>query len=377
MSLRFIISIPLIAYTVLRTILNFLFQISSLTLSAVNLTFAKIEETLFMEATVLRKDYHSLGSNPSAYGFIFIKNCPYYFIKILHVTVIIFALLPINIISKSLAFLAYRVNLPTAKTLMEYIKVQTKNLFCNIFGYKFTLDYCIGFMLFDLFAALDMMIAIPLKQMQSTLESYQRHSKKQTNTYTAKVNFRKTAYTLKKVINFIKEFITTLTSIINFFLFTTIIGSISILLFLILSPTLFNIKKFKELAEEFIIYFGAPFIAALSFIFGCYNFVKTEEIQPKNASVLYMSFTAMEYMFIRTIDTVTETISIPFRWFEQAIYTLWQFFNDEDFNYRKYEDSLDSYNLEKPSDQPSEFSHYSNQDKFIDNIEAQELLMNY
>ena len=191
--LRFIISIPLIAYTVFRMILNFSLKITSLTLSVLDLTFAKIEKTLFMKATALRKDYHSLGSNPSAYGFIFIKNCPYYFIKTLHVTVIIFALLPINIISKSLAFLAYRVNLPTAKTLMEYIKVQTKNLFCNIFRHKFALDYCIGFMLFNLFAALDMILAIPLKQMQSTLESYQRHCKKQTNTYTAKVNFRKTA----------------------------------------------------------------------------------------------------------------------------------------------------------------------------------------
>lgn len=349
--LRFIISIPLIAYTVFRMILNFCLQITSLTLSVLDLTFAKIEKTLFMKATALRINYHSLGSNPSAYGFIFIKNCPYYFIKILHVTVIIFALLPINIVSKTSAFLAHRVNLPTAKTLMEYIKVQTKNLFCNVLGHRFTLDVCIGFMLFDLFAALDMKITIPLKQMQSTLESYQRHGEKQTNTYTAKVNFRKTAYTLQKVINFIKEFITTLTSKINFFLFTTILGSSAILSFLILSPTLFYsdnltlfyIFNFKKPFEEFTICFCAPFIAALSFIFGCYDFVKSEEIQPKNASVLYMSFTAIEYMFIRTMDTLSEIISIPFRWIEQAFTTLSQLFNDKAFDYRESEDSIDKF----------------------------------
>lgn len=334
--LRFILSIPLIAYTILRMILNFSLQVTSLTLSAVNLTFAKIEETLFMKATALRKDYHSLGSDPSAYGFIFITNIPYYFIKLIHITVIIFALMPINIVSKSLAFLAYRVNLPTAKTLMEYIKFQTDNLFCNIHGHRYTLDVCIGFMLFNLFAALDMMIATPLKKMQSTLESYRRHGEKHTNTYTANVNFRKTAYTLKKIINFIKVFITTLTGIINFFLCHMILVLSATLLFFIIWPAMFH-DNFLKIFENLIVDFGSPFIAALCFIFGCLDF------QPYNASILYMSFTAIEYMFIRTIDTVSEIISVPFRWIEQAFTSLSQLFNDQAFDYRESEDSIDKY----------------------------------
>ena len=113
----------------------------------------------------------------------------------------------------------------------------------------------------------------------------------------------------------------------------------------------------------------------LGFIFGSELFFMSV-IQSHNASILYLSFTAIEYALIRTIDTIFEIISIPFRLFEQAFKTLWQFFNDEDFNYRECEDSLNSYDFKKSSDQDyNETKNPINKNNFIDEIEYEELLM--
>lgn len=228
-----------------------------------------------------------------------------------------------------------------------------------------------SFWLFNQFAEADFWATKTFSHVNDSFK-VKKYAKIKNITHMASNNIRRHTHKLSKLIFVFKDFVTLIISNI-LGIVISLISWFQIFTFSLISLFLGkNVSDFLNYLPKNILH--ATFIN-LGFIFGHEIFLTVW--QSHNASILYLSFTAIEYMFIRTIDTFSEIISIPFRWIEQASKTLWQFFNDEDFNYRKYEDSLDSYNLEKPSDQPSEFSHYSNQDKFIDNIEAQELLMNY
>ena len=412
---KFAISLPLIVYAVTHFVLNFILQCVLLALNIINFCFSGIETYIFQNIKTLRTDYRSITEN----GFIFLKNIPYYIIRFCHAAFIIGALLPTHTVLKSFAFLARRVNLPNAKTLVGYIRSQISKYKPGVYfpddyskknieiirrmgadsveictdlsredaekvthyvlsgnvdaSYEEKLGFVNGssFWLFNQFAEADFLATKTFNHVNDSFK-VKKYAKIENITHMASNYIRRHTHKLSKLISVFKDFVTLIIS--------NILGIVYISesFFEIFTSNLITLFLGKNISY-FLTYIPKNILAAtftiLGFIFGAEMYFSV--FQSHNASILYLSFTAIEYMFIRTIDTFSEIISIPFRWIEQTSKTLWQFFNDEDFNYRKYEDSLDSYNLEKPSDPPSEFSHYSNQDKFIDNIEAQELLMNY
>lgn len=412
---KFAISLPLIVYAASHFVLNFILQSVLLVLNLINFCFSGIETYIFQNIKTLRTDYRSVTEN----SFIFLKNIPYYIVRFCHAAFIIAVLLPTHTVLKSFAFLARRVNLPNAKTLVGYIRSQiskykpgmyfpdflTKkdieqilSFFADNIGrytyinkeeaeksihdfangnldasYEEKLRFVNGssFWLFNQFAEADFWATKTFSHVNDSFK-VKKYAKIKNITHMASNYIRRHTHKLSKLIFVFKDFVTLIIS--------NILGIVISLIswFQIFTFSLISLFLGKNISY-FLTYLPKQILQAtftiLGFILGSEMFFVV--IDSRNTSILYLSFTAIEYALIRTIDTVFEIISIPFRWIEQTSKTLWQFFNDEDFNYRKYEDSLDSYNLEKPSDQPSEFSHYSNQDKFIDNIEAQELLMNY
>ena len=423
---KFAISLPLIVYAASHFVLNFILQSVLLVLNLINFCFSSIENYISIKSKGLRTNYKSSGEN----GFIFFTNIPYYFVRFCHAAFIIGALLPTHTVLKSFAFLARRVNLPNAKTLVGYIRSQigkykpgmyfpdflTKKDIEQILsfiadnierytyinkeeaeksihdiisgnvdasyeeklgydeklGYEEKLGFVNGssFWLFNQFAEADFWATKTFSHVNDSFK-VKKYAKIKNITHMASNYIRRHTHKLSKLIFVFKDFVTLIIS--------NILGIVISLIswFQIFTFSLISLFLGKNVSD-FLIYLPKNILAAtfinLGFIFG--NEIFFTVLQSHNASILYLSFTAIEYALIRTLDTVFEIISIPFRLFEQAFKTLWQFFNDEDFNYRECEDSLNSYDFKKSSDQDyNETKNPINKDNFIDEIEARDIAM--
>ena len=122
----FSISVPFIAYAFTRILINLIFQSINVLLLGINYGTYSLESYLAKQLkNNTRTAYQTLGKHTTAYGFIFIKNIPFYALKTLHATLIIAYLLPLHIMVQSFAFLARKINLPTATTFANYVVVQT------------------------------------------------------------------------------------------------------------------------------------------------------------------------------------------------------------------------------------------------------------
>ncbi|MDG2348120.1 MAG: hypothetical protein P8L77_01480 [Gammaproteobacteria bacterium] len=333
----FSISIPFIAYAFTRILISLIFQSINVLLLGINYGTYSLESYLAKQLkNNTRTAYQALGENSSAYGFIFIKNIPFYALKALHATLIIAFLLPLHIMVQSFAFLTRKINLPTAKFLKAFIIQQTKDntKAISFFSGK---DANNGFWIFDQLANFDFWAT---QNFYLTKKKFVRPSLKELNIVNTSTDWiRKSLYKLNYITSFVKEIVSFIASIMG-----VIVGIIVVSVKVvqeILIKGIFRMDRIQSLYMNFI----ETLFYSFTLLFG--PEIPIDNTYNHSTSLLYASFIALEYFVIRAIDTITEIVSVPFRFLSQALYTLYELFTDQDFDYRKFEDSLYSYQLDQ------------------------------
>lgn len=343
----FSISIPFIAYAFARILINFIFQSINVLLLGINYLAYSLESYLAHQLkNNTRTAYQTLGEkHPTAYGFIFIKNLPYYALKALHATLIIALLLPLHIMVQSFAFLARKINLPTARNLISFVIAQTNDN-DNEFPVKFFTekDNKNGYWIFDQLASFDFWVS---KNFHITKNKLVIPSQKESNIVNTSTDWiRKRLYNLNLITSVFKEIVSFSVSIVG----TIVVRGLIMVLGIVweISESL----GIEEIIELFLGYLFNTLALPVLLFFGMvidmeFKFIDDKGEYNYSRSLLYASFIALEYFVIRAIDTITEIISLPFRFLSQALHTLYELFTDQDFDYRKFDDSLHSYQLDQ------------------------------
>ena len=311
----FSISVPFIAYALARIVINLIFQSINVLLLGINYLTYRLESDLTNQLK------YNVKKNHTAYGFIFIKNKSFYALKALHATLIIAFLLPLHIMVQSFAFLAHKINLPTAKNLMSFVIDQTndndKEHPVKFFTEKNAKN---DFWIFNQLANFDFWVSknfylikknfvIPLKIVNTSTDL-----------------IRKSLYNLNLITSVFKEIVPFITSIVGLIVILAL-GIVDLVQTKIINNIL-GIKSiqifFSDLLEILARLVCLPIGIVIYPEEGKYAYDK---------SLLYASFIALEYFVIRAIDTITEIASVPFRFLSQALYTLYELFTDQDFYY--------------------------------------------
>ena len=337
----FSISVPFIAYAFTRILINLIFQSINVLLLGINYGTYSLESYLAKQLkNNTRTAYQTLGKHTTAYGFIFIKNIPFYALKTLHATLIIAYLLPLHIMVQSFAFLARKINLPTAENLMFFVSVHTgddEQSYTKFFtGEKAENSYWI----FNQLARFDFWVSKNFYITKNKLVILPQKESNVVNTSTDWI--RKSLYKLNYITSVFKLIVPFITSIVGFVVQLTLV-----ILFFVEKTIILDILGIESIQLFFQNLLEILFCSVSLLFGGIIFFTKKDSSYTYDRSLLYASFIALEYFVIRAIDTITEIVSVPFRFLSQALYTLYELFTDQDFDYRKFDDSLHSYQLEQ------------------------------
>ena len=334
----FSISVPFIAYAFTRILINLIFQSINVLLLGINYGTYSLESYLAKQLkNNTRTAYQTLGKHTTAYGFIFIKNIPFYALKALHATLIIAYLLPLHIIVQSFAFLAHKINLPTATTFKNYVVVQTGGDQIHSIKLFIGKNAKNGFLIFNQLARFDFWVSKNFYITKNKLVILPQKESNVVNTSTDWI--RKSLYNLNLITSVFKKTVSFSASIV---------GLIVLIPFCIVYFVQTKIIKDILGIQSIHLFFSNLLeILARLVVLSIGSLVSMEGQYIYDESLLYASFIALEYFVIRAIDTITEIVSVPFRFLSQALYTLYELFTDQDFDYRKFDDSLHSYQLEQ------------------------------
>ena len=328
----FSISVPFIAYALARIVINLIFQSINVLLLGINYLTYRLESDLTNQLK------YNVKKNHTAYGFIFIKNKSFYALKALHATLIIAFLLPLHIMVQSFAFLAHKINLPTAKNLMSFVIDQTNDNDKEHPVKFFTGENAKnGFWIFNQLARFDFWVS---KNFYITKNKFVILPEKESNVVNTSTDWiRKSLYNLNLITSVFKEIVPFITSIVGLIVILAL-GIVDLVQTKIIKDIL-GIQSIQLLLRNLLIILCCPFFLLSGVV------SQNNDKYIYDESLLYASFIALEYFVIRAIDTITEIVSVPFRFLSQALYTLYELFTDQDFYYRKFDDSLHSYQLEQ------------------------------
>lgn len=334
---KFVSFLPLFLYGMVRLAYLTITQSLNYCLHVFDVFLGKIDQSMQRMTDTLYFKYSSLGHNPSVYGFIFVKNIPFYFIRSFHL-VVSFVLIATSRFIHTLAFIFSKITPPSTYDLLIFYYNDAFNVNYNYYDYEISnADWLLN----------------KLKETESTTDAY--FETKISKLYSDKQNMNKRPSN-KFLINLGLFFKNLFTGFIQFFqdkllwpllmisrgLVDTIIKDLIIscsmpILFLLI------VLEFRHTAE-FVGNIIAILVLPVITLIGDENhFIR------KSKGLIYLSFEVCKSIFTQTIDIVVELLSLIFDILGLSLNTTFQFFTDSTFDYGDFivSPALNSESLKK------------------------------
>lgn len=334
---KFVSFLPLFLYGMVRLAYLTITQSLNYCLHVFDVFLGKTDQSMQRMTDTLYFRYSSLGHNQSVYGFIFVKNIPFYLIRSFHL-VVSFVLIATSRFIHTLAFIFSKMTPPSTYDLLIFYYNDVFKVNYNYYDYKRSnADWLLN----------------KLKETESTTDAYfktkisklysdkQRMNKRPSNKFLINLGlFFKNLFT--GFIQFFQDKLLWPLLMISRALVDTIIKdlishSMNILLCI---PIILGFEHTTKFVANFITILVLPVITLIG---------DENHFFRKSKGLIYLSFEVCKSIFTHTIDIVVELLSLIFDILGLSLNTTFQFFTDDPFDYGNFivSPALDSKPLDK------------------------------
>ena len=334
---KFVSFLPLFLYGMVRLAYLTITQSLNYCLHVFDVFLGKTDQSMQRMTDTLYFRYSSLGHNQSVYGFIFVKNIPFYLIRSFHL-VVSFVLIATSRFIHTLAFIFSKMTPPSTYDLLIFYYNDVFKVNYNYYDYKRSnADWLLN----------------KLKETESTTDAYfktkisklysdkQRMNKRPSNKFLINLGlFFKNLFT--GFIQFFQDKLLWPLLMISRALVDTIIKdlishSMNILLCI---PIILGFEHTTKFVANFIAILALPVITLIG---------DENHFFRKSKGLIYLSFEVCKSIFTHTIDIVVELLSLIFDILGLSLNTTFQFFTDDPFDYGNFivSPALDSKPLDK------------------------------
>ena len=335
---KFVFFLPLFLYGMVRLAFVTITQSLNYCLHVFDVFLGKTDQSMQRMTDTLYFRYSSLGHNQSVYGFIFVKNIPFYLIRSFHL-VVSFVLIATSRFIHTLAFIFSKITPPATYDLLIFFYNDVFNVNNNYYDYKRSnADWLLN----------------KLKKTESTTDTYfktkisklysdkQRMNERPSNKFLINLGlFFKNLFT--GFIQFFQDKLLWPLLMISRALVDTIIKDLLTysMIILLCIPRILGFEHTTEFVANII---SAILVLPVITLIGDEN-----HFCRKSKGLIYLSFEVCKSIFTHTIDIVVELLSLIFDILGLSLNTTFQFFTDDPFDYGNFivSPALDSQSLDK------------------------------